>query len=120
MHKFTNKRLAELWKAEQLKRILILPIAIGEQVYEIIRTYNYDDETAEDYEKQTGFELKAKEVCGISLNDGHWYVIDKVGEEILLGSDEALYPLDHAQTIYTKWAKNFEKWKANGRPQLYY
>ncbi|MCL1877315.1 MAG: hypothetical protein FWF80_00490, partial [Defluviitaleaceae bacterium] len=38
LHNFTDERLAELWEAEQLKRIQILPIALGDNVYEIIRT----------------------------------------------------------------------------------
>jgi len=117
-HGFTEERLAELWQAEQLKRILILPIALGDNVYEIVRVYNYDDEYAEDYEQQTGFEIKAKKVCGISLNgDGDWYVIDKYGDELLLGTEEADYPLKDVQATYKKWMRNLKIWVANGRPR---
>ena len=117
LHKFTDERLAELWQAEKRKRILILPIALGEKVYEIIRTYNYDDETAEDYEQQTGFKIKAKEVCGFSLNNGHWYVIDNTGEEILLGTEEAIHTHEEAKAIYKEWTKNFKEWVKKGRPR---
>jgi hypothetical protein len=117
MHKFTKKRLAELWQAEQERRVMILPIAIGDKVYEITRTYNYEDDTAEDWEQQTGFEIKPKEVCGISFNNGDWYVIDKYGEEILLGTEEALYPLEDVQATYEKWTENFNAWVAKGRPK---
>ena len=116
-HGFSEERLAELWQAEQARKILILPIALGDNVYEITSTYNYDDETAADYEQQTGFAIKAKEVCGISLNDGHWYVIDDIGEEILLGSEEALYPLEDVQATHKEWMKNFKQWVAKGRPR---
>jgi hypothetical protein len=117
LHNFTDERLKELWEAEKLKRILILPIALGDKVYEIIRTYNYDYETRDDYEQQTGFKIKAKKVCGFSFLGEDWYVIDNNGDEILLGTEEAIHSLKEAKAIHKKFMTNFKKWVANGRPR---
>ena len=125
LHKFTNERIAELWQAEQVNKILLLPIAIGDKVYEIVRTFNYEDNTADDWEQQTGFEIKArevygiayKEICGTSPKDKHWFVIDYCGEEYLFGSEEAMYPFEDVKAIYDEYMENFNQWVANGRPK---